>query len=62
MKTLVYYKMTNTGGCGCTGGARRTRKHKTHMKKSRKTKKGGSLVYDRIELIRKGMVYEYLKK
>lgn len=26
------------------------------------TKKGGSLVYDRIELIRKGMVYEYLKK
>jgi hypothetical protein len=26
------------------------------------TKKGSSLVYDRIELIRKGMVYEYLKK
>jgi hypothetical protein len=26
------------------------------------TKKGDSLVYDRIELVRKGMVYEYLKK
>ena len=26
------------------------------------TNKSGSTVYDRIELIRKGMVYEYLKK
>jgi hypothetical protein len=26
------------------------------------TKRGDSLVYDRIELVRKGMVYEYLKK
>ena len=26
------------------------------------TKNDGSLIYDRIELIRKGMVYEYLKK
>ena len=26
------------------------------------TTKGGSTMYDRIELIRKGMVYEYLKK
>ena len=26
------------------------------------TKKSGTLIYDRIELIRKGMVYEYLKK
>jgi hypothetical protein len=26
------------------------------------TRKGSSIMYDRIELIRKGMVYEYLKK
>lgn len=26
------------------------------------TKKNGTLSYDRIELVRKGMVYEYLKK
>lgn len=26
------------------------------------TRKEGALIYDRIELIRKGMVYEYLKK
>jgi hypothetical protein len=54
--------MANIGGCGCTGGARRTRKHKTHMRKSRKTKKGGSLVGDAILAGSALGLYSYFKK
>jgi hypothetical protein len=46
-------------GCGCTGGARRTRKHRRH---SRKTKKGGSLVGDAILAGSALGLYSYFKK
>jgi hypothetical protein len=51
--------MSNSGGCGCTGGASSTRKHKRH---SRKPKKGGFMVGDAILAGSALGLYSYFKK